>query len=108
LDSKLHYEKETVFLVCIIFILLHVKAYAQQDLLEIDLIKLVKEKKMEVYNRKLSVINEPGFNGIKLEEHSDDGIARINSLSFRNEFPIKFKADSYIEIIGTILNITSF
>ena len=75
-------KKKLFFLISIIFIVSHLSGYAQHHVHSIDLIKLEKEKKITVYNRKLSVINKPGFNGIKLEEHPDDGIAWITSLNF--------------------------
>lgn len=58
----------------------------------VDLQKLSKNNGLEVYNRALTLINEPSFSGIRLSKEYGEGIAWIKGVEFSNgilEFDVR-------------------
>lgn len=50
----------------------------------IDLHKLVKNKSIDVFNRELTLINESGYQGIRLSKDEGEGIAWLKGIEFSN------------------------
>ncbi len=69
-----------------------------------DLHKLAKEKGLDVYNRELTLINEPGHLGISLNKDLGEGIAWLKGIEFSNgviEFDVRgenIKQHSFVGI----------
>jgi hypothetical protein len=58
----------------------------------IDLHSLVKNKRIEVFNRRLTLINEPSYAGISLSKDEGEGIAWLKGVEFSNgilEFDVR-------------------
>lgn len=58
----------------------------------IDLHNLVKHKGIEVFNRELSLINEPAYLGIRLSKDEGEGVAWLKGIEFSNgiiEFDVR-------------------
>lgn len=63
-----------------------------QNVIKTDLHKLVKEKKIDVYNRVLGLINEGPYLGISLSKDEGEGVAWIKDIEFTNgiiEFDVR-------------------
>src|SRR6185295_15810533 len=63
-----------------------------QEKLKIDLHKAVKNKEIDVFNRELSLINDPGHKGIRLSKDFGEGIAWLKGIEFSNgviEFDVR-------------------
>ena len=77
--------------------------YAQRPFTP-DLHKAVKHGDIEVYNRELSLIDEPGYQGIRLSKVSGEGAAWLNDINFTTgtlEFDVRgedLKQHSFVGI----------
>ena len=70
-----------------------VSLYAfSQSPMQIDLHQLVKNKKIDVYNRELTTFNEGSRSCIRLSKDIGEGVAWLNNLEFSNgtlEFDVR-------------------
>lgn len=62
-----------------LFLLLSLPSFSQD---QIDLHAAVKQGKIEVYNRDLSLIDEPGHSGIRLSKAYGEGLAWLKGVEF--------------------------
>jgi hypothetical protein len=63
-----------------------------QNAVVMDLHKTVREKGIEVYNRKLTIINEPSYKGIRLSKEEGEGVAWLKDIELKNgiiEFDVR-------------------
>lgn len=83
--------KPSYSVIPVVLLFLSVSAYSQNSR-AIDLKGLAGNKGLEVYNRELSVINEPSHVGIRLSKDFGEGIAWIKGVEFANgilEFEVR-------------------
>jgi hypothetical protein len=63
-----------------------------QETIVVDIHKEVKNKKIEAFNREITLLNEPGHAGIRLSKDEGEGMAWINGIDFSNgviEFDVR-------------------
>ena len=83
---KLHY-----LIIPAILVFLSFSSFSQESL-AIDLHHLAKNKGIEVFNRKLSLINEKSRKGIRLSKDFGEGVAWLKGIEFSNgilEFEVR-------------------
>ena len=74
-----------------IFVFFTISSFSQSPLV-IDLHTIVKNKGVEVFNRKLSLINEGSHSGIRLSKDEGEGVAWLKGIEFSNgelEFDVR-------------------
>jgi len=86
-----------------LFFLLSFTASAQQSITP-DLHKAAKHGKLEVYNRELTLVNEEGYQGIRLSKDYGEGVAWMKGITFSTgtlEFDVRgenLKQHSFVGI----------
>ncbi len=83
---KLHY-----LIIPAILVFLSFSSFSQESL-AIDLHHLAKNKGIEVFNRKLSLIREKSHQGIRAEQDFGEGVAWLKGIEFSNgilEFDVR-------------------
>ena len=75
--------KTTYLIILSAFSLLTLRSFSQQSKL-INLHELVQQKNMDVFNRDLSLLQEPSYEGIRLSKSTGEGIAWLKGVSFSN------------------------
>ncbi len=83
--------KKNLFITTGLLVFTIISAFSQKPV-EFDLHKLVKTKGIEVFNRELSLIDEKGFQGIRLSKDLGEGVAWLKGVEFSNgtiEFDVR-------------------
>ncbi len=82
------------YLIFCLTILTSANLFAQSKVISVDLVKLAKTQKLQVFNRVATPFSEAGKEGIRLSEKENDGVAWIDELNFSNgiiEFDVRGK-----------------
>lgn len=94
--------KKCLFITVLTFLCIGCSVNAQQSK-SFDLHRLYNKKKIDVFNRDITLIHEKGFAGIQLNPAYGEGVAWIKGLDFENgiiEFDVRGKNEKQRSFVG--------